>query len=209
MPKKTFNIDPEQTESIFMSWGMAWKNTTISFEGNQIGSFKNQKELKQGNEFQLDDTRKIKVKLSGLLHPELDISIDGVPIEGSPTNPYNQLKQLSKFAIILGGLSVIIGLLTEILNIQLLMNLGFGLGAIVVGTIVTALGFWVKKQSYIALSLLILIIFLDIVSVLYFASNSTIDINPTNGILMKVFFIAYFLKGYSAIKKIKNTDHCV
>lgn len=63
MPVKTFFLSPEKKESITIKWKGSWKQTTITSEGNEIGAFKNQKELKQGNEFQLDEKRKLSVKL--------------------------------------------------------------------------------------------------------------------------------------------------
>lgn len=207
MPKKTFYLNAEKTETINISWGFSWKNTSITYNGHEIGSFKNQKELKEGNEFMLDSSRILSVKLSGTISPELDISINNEPIEGSPTNPKHQLKQISNLAIGLGIFSIVIGLFSELLKIEILINLGFGIGSILIGGIVIGLGFGVRKHSLIALSLIFGIIILDIISSYYVAANSEIEINPTNGVVIKVFLLIYIFKGFSAIRKIKNKNN--
>lgn len=201
MPVKTFFLSSEKDESITVKWKGGWKQTTITSEGNEIGAFKNQKELKQGKEFQLDENRKLSVKLKGLIYPDLELLINGNVIEGSPADPKMQLKQVFNFAVSIGGLNVFVGLLSELLMLDFLLNIGIGIESIIYGGLIILLAFGVKKKSMISLVLIVGLIILDIIGSFWLSMDS--DVNPTNGVVVKVFFLIFLFKGFGAIKKIK------
>lgn len=206
MPKKTFHLNAEKTDSVDISWGYSWKNTTVRYQGDEIGTFKDQKELKKGKEFALDDSRMLGVKLSGILHMALDISINGEAVEGSPTHPANQLKQASGLAIVLGVFGMVLGIIAELYEVKVLSDLGVGRANVLLGAVIIGLAIGVRKKSYIALSLLILMCILGIIETVYFAATSEVFVNPTNGVLIKGLLLVYLFRSFSAIKKLKKKD---
>lgn len=204
MPNKTFYLDSYKTEKIDISWGFSWNNTSISHNGTKIGFFDNQKELRKGKEFKLDEFKTLSVKLTGKLNPELELLVNGDVLVGSAKDPIIQLKNVSNLAIGIGSFSSIIGLIAELLNVEFLLNAGLGIISVIVGVIIIVLGILVKNKSYFALSLIMAIILLDITLTLYFAVKEGGDTNPTNGIMIKSFFLLYLFKGFSAIKELKT-----
>lgn len=204
MPKLTYYLDAEQNEKLKISAGFAWKNTRIIYNGNEIGSFANQKEIKKGKEFEIDSTRNLSVKLKGNFQPELELLVNGEVIKGSPFDPAIQLKNVANAGIAIGSINIILGLITKLYNIKAFIEAGLGLGTIIMGLIIIGLALLVKRKSMVALAIIMALIVLDIIFGLYFASLQEKDINPTTGIMIKIFFLIYLYKGFSAIKKLKN-----
>jgi len=204
MPSKTFHLAQDKQDSISISWKGVWKQVSITYNGQEVGSFNNQKELKTGNEFQLDAERKLSVKLSGQLFPELELLVNGQAIAGSPTDPNVQLKQVFNFSLGIGGLSLVVGLIAELFVIDFLLNIGIGLGSIIYGGLIILLAFGVKRKSIIALALIVGLIGLEIVGSVWIAAES--QVNPTSGIVIKTFFLIFLFKGFGAIKKLKKTE---
>lgn len=203
MPKRTFLLKNDKQETITISWKIAWKQTQIFFNDNLIGTLDGEKELKKGNVFEIDDFRKLSIKLKGKVLPELEILINGKYIDGSPTDPSMQLKGVYNLILVLAGLSILIGTIAEIFQIELLLSIGLGLGSIIVGAVMLGLGYWVSKRSIIALALVFLIIISDIVTTFWMATQT--HANGSQGIILKVFFLIYMFKGFGAIKKLKQT----
>lgn len=202
MPKKIYYLDSNnQKEAISISWKGVWKNILLTHNEIEIGTFKNQTELKKGKEFQLDEVRKLSVKMKKGMFPTLELLMNGEPVVGSPTDPKIQLKELTRFVFAIGTLNLIIGLLAELLDNDFLLNLGLGIFSMIYGVVIIALGFGVKKKSIVALGIIITLLILDIMASFWFAlENSS---NPTNGIVIKIFFIIFLVKGFRILKKIK------
>ncbi|MEH0156657.1 hypothetical protein V6R21_21185 [Limibacter armeniacum] len=197
-------MDDTKIDTIDISSGFNWKNTTVKFNDKEIGKLNNKKALKEGGEFQLDANRTLKIQLKGNYQPALELLVNGEPIKGSATDPAEQLNQVSKMAFVIGGLSVVAGLISEFMNFPILNQLGINFFSCIYGLIMIGLGFWVKKRSYIALALIIGLFIFDIIGLFMLAIEN--DHNPTNGIMMKVFFIFFFAKGFPAIKKLKESE---
>jgi hypothetical protein len=203
MPKRTFHLKNDKQDTITVSWKLAWKQTQIFFNDNLIGSLDGEKELKKGNVFEIDDFRKLSIKLKGKVLPELELLINGKYIDGSPTDPTMQLKGVYNLILVLAGLSVLVGTITEVFQVELLMNAGLGLGSIITGVVMLGLGYWVSKRSMIALALIFLIIISDIVATFWMATHT--HASGSQGIVLKIFILIYLFKGFGAIKKLKQT----
>jgi hypothetical protein len=53
MPKKSFPFEQGGMERVTISWKTFWKNFTIEFDGNIVGTIPNQKELQKGRTIEL------------------------------------------------------------------------------------------------------------------------------------------------------------
>src|SRR5574341_2042809 len=76
-------------------------------------------------------------------------------------NDEAQAKTAAGIVWFIAGLNLLVGLAATVLQIQLLLSLGFGWYSIVFGVIFLALGFFVQRRSAIALILAIVIFTLD------------------------------------------------
>ena len=55
MPTKKSALEQSGPTRLEVSWKHIWKNLTVRFDGNEIGSIAGQKELKAGQEFSVGD----------------------------------------------------------------------------------------------------------------------------------------------------------
>ena len=202
MPTKVYFLDDQKTESIGITWGFNWKNVSITYAGKVIGTIAHKAELKKGQLFNLTDYKDLSVKLKGEWNPELELLVNGKEIPDSPTDPNLQLYQTFKAAIGLGILNVLVGLLSSMLNISFLTNLGIGFSSAVLGLIVIALSYGVKRRSRLALAAIIALFMLDIMATFYFLDKD--DFNPTSGVILKIIIIIFLLRGFPAIKKLNE-----
>jgi hypothetical protein len=76
-------------------------------------------------------------------------------------NDEAQVKTAAGIVWFIAGLNLLVGLAATILQIELLLNLGFGWYSIVFGLILVVLGFFVSRRSVIALILAIVIFAVD------------------------------------------------
>ncbi|WP_047452068.1 hypothetical protein [Alistipes sp. ZOR0009] len=203
MPKKLFHLKNESLDAYVVSWNTKWEQTQVFFNDTLIGVVNGKEELKKGKSFEIEDFKTLTVKLTGGLIPELVLLINGKYIDGSPTDPALELKNVYNLIFTLSSLSIIVGVIVEIFQIDFLLNVGIGLGSIIYGLILFGLGYGVSKRLKGALILTFVVIILSIVLTLMAVKNS--HTNPSSGITIKLFFLYYMFKGFAAIKKIKET----
>ncbi|KXX66832.1 hypothetical protein [Flammeovirga sp. SJP92] len=203
MQTKTFYLNEEKTEMIEIEYGFSFKNTTVKYNMKELGNFKNQKELKKGGEFSLDYSRTLSVKLTGGVFPRLELLLNGEVVPGSPTDPEVITKDTGQLGMVIGGISVVAGLIAEFFQVQPLQELGQGWGSMVIGLIIIGLGFGVKKKSLISLGAIIAIIVLDLVFLIYEIGQGNAP-SAGGGVMIKVFFIIGLSQGFAAIKKAKE-----
>lgn len=206
MPKKKFYLDIAKTEPIELSWGFNWKNFCVAKNNEVIGKFENKQELQQGKVFTLANSNTLSVQLKRTkLGPELEVLYNGKPVPGSATDPHFQVKTAFILLLVIGILNVLVGCITELGDVQMLKQLGAGLGIIIAGAIYIILAFLVKqKHSLTALYIGIVLLALDIIlTIIYGAETNRI---PVYGIVLKIFFIVYLMKAIKAIKTIRSSN---
>lgn len=204
MPTKVFYLLPDQQEPVEVSWRGAWKEISVLFNRKQVGTFANQKELKKGAEFELDDGRKLSVKLRGMLMPELELLIDGIEIPGSPTDPLVKIAEATNIAWLIGGLNLLVGILATLMKVNLLLQMGIGVANVGYGVVILGLSFGVKKKSLISLIVIIALVILDLVSTFIAAADA--NVNPTTGILIRIFLLVALFRGVAAMRTLQKRE---
>lgn len=206
MPKKTFYLDTAKTESIEISWGFNWKNFCVAKNKEIIGNFENKQELQKGKLFTLANNNTISAQLKKTkLGPELEILYNGKPVPGSATDPHFQVKTAFILLLVIGILNIVVGVITELGDVQMLKQLGAGLGIIIVGAIYIILAFLVKqKHSLTALYMGIVLLALDVILIIIYGAET--NRIPVYGIILKICFIVYLMKAIKAIKTIKSSN---
>jgi MFS family permease len=208
MPTKKFTLKNGDADSfnIEISWKGLWKNTTVTCNGNEIGSFADQKELKAGKDFTLPDGGSLKVQLAqSFANAELQVLRDGKPVAGSASDPVERLKVAYGVIFFVAGLSITVGLVAELFEVAFLLRLGIGVGAMISGAVMGVLGYFVTRRSMAALGLAIGLFALDgILSLVIVAQQGG---RPSvGGIVFRVFLIIPMVKGFSAIRELKAKD---
>lgn len=200
MPANKFYLDEEKTNEIELSWRGIWKDITVKHNGTPIGGFENFRHLKEGNSFVLHDGSRLDIYYSSAYGDQgLRISHNGRPLKGSSGDPEAKLKGIFAIACFIGGLNFIVGALGQFEVSEMLVEMGANWILMVIGAAIIGLGYvtW-KKVSAAALTGIILIIAIDILSTVYFAMDSGGNV-PITGVGLKVLFIIQFVRGYGAI----------
>lgn len=205
MPKKEYYLDSHKTEKLTTEWKGIYKNFRVNYNDNEILQFDNKEALVSGGEYKIDENRLltvqiVKKKLTGA--ENLEILINNEPIKGSSTDPFEIVKGVWGLLFVLAGLYFVLGLIAELFSIEFLLNLGMGIGTILVGIVYEVLGLLIKtKNSMIALIISILLLSADmILSIVYMSSSSNASY------LVKLFFIIMLFRGIGALKKIKKLN---
>jgi len=204
MPKRSYSLLKDGPKELDCSWGIAWKNFTIKQNGQVIGTVSNQKELKEGREFQLNDGSKLFVKLKIGLTSGLFLTRDGEPLPGSDSDPMSKVKGAFAILLIIAVINIGIGVLSTIFNLQEL-GLEFGLGYTVFGFVFLILSIAVKRGSLIALIAAIILLILDALLGIFFMATSGGN-QSIFWIIARIFFLIYLITSISSFRKLKNKN---
>ncbi len=202
MPTQRYALEAGGPQRLEISWRGFWKDTTIQLDGNAISTIPGQKELRAGQEFVLPDKSVLRVQLVTGLTSELRILRDGKPLPNSASDPATRLKTAYGIVFFIAGLNIVLGLVSELFQVEFLQQLGIGVFSIGFGLIFLALGFAVRRQSQIALIIAIAIFALD--GILGLAVSASAGGRPsTVGIIVRIFLLIPMVQGVVAIKTLK------
>lgn len=205
---KKNNVD----HKIEMSWGMFFKNFTVSFDGEVLGVFKNQKELNLGRDFTLPSGEILRVKKTQKIMTMLiETLINGVPIEGTDSDPRKLLEKAYHVAILLCVLNLVVGFLGYFVNLEFLSAHGYGLYNLVIGTLYflpIILG--VKQKSWPMLIFIFTVFLIDTASAFYWIiemNKQGVQVNGGSLVARFIFGVPLFLgvkAGYSLRNNIEE-----
>lgn len=200
MPKKTYYLQEGKQDPIHTQWGLAWKNFTVTHNGKTVGVVENQKQLKQPNEFILDDGRRINVQLKTGMQAYLDIQVDGKPLPGSGGDPSTKVKGAAIYTLVMGGLSLILGLILAG-TLRGFEEIGFlvaGEALIFVG-----LGIWILMSKSMA-SVIVTLVLASIETVASFAFAIEAGGRVYGVGVVKILWIVTLVRAISATKELKE-----
>jgi hypothetical protein len=206
MQKLTYALEPGGPKRLEVSWKAMWKEFTVKVDDRVVGRASGQKELREGKRFRLKDGSHLSVKLvNKLTGVELEILHDGQPLPGTSADPAARLKNAYRTVFLVAGLNVVLGLVAVLLEAPFLQALGVGFYSILFGLVLLVLGFFVKRQSQVALILAIAIFALD--GVLGFVLMSAEGVVPSpGGLLGRILLLVPMVQGISAIRVLKPRD---
>jgi hypothetical protein len=183
-----------------------WKNFTLRLDGQEIGSFATQKDLKQGGRFRLEDGRTLEAKLGqNFLFPELQLTLDGTPLPGSGSDPAQRLKASYGMIFFVAGFNMLLGFLAGAADVRFLQGIGLGYGACGAGVIYGVLGFFVTRRSKLALALAVGLFVLDGIALVAFSAQKGRAPNP-GGLVARVFFLIPMIQGFGAIGALQDAE---
>jgi hypothetical protein len=205
MPKQQLALEAGGAKRLEISWGMNFKNVSVKLDGREVGTIPDQKALKEGRSFTLDDGSSLQVQLvRSAMSQELQVLRNGKPLPGSATDPEKKLSTAYTIIFFVGGLSLVIGLLAEIANVDFLRSLGAGWFTVVVGVIFIGLGFLVKRRIILALYAAIVLYALDLGLLVMTAVSVPGGRPPVSGIVLHVIFLIFMYQGVGALQELNR-----
>lgn len=204
MPKQKLKLDAKGPANVEVSWKWNFKNVTVSVDGRELGSIPNKKELQQGKRFPLDGGGALEVKLSSGLQPMLQVTRDGEPLPGSASDPGTLANGARGIVYFIAGLNLLIGIVTLLLDVEVLLELGFGIGSIAFGLVFLFLALMVHlRGSWVALVTAIVFFSIDALATVGF-SIAEGHSPGIGGLIFRGFLIAGMVRGVPALYQMKQ-----
>jgi hypothetical protein len=207
MATKTFALESGGPKRLEVSWGMFWKNFTVTLDGKQVGTVEGgQKELKKGVELRLPDGSELRIQLaSGAMNVELQVTRDGKALPGSASDPAQRVQTAAYMLYFFAGLNTLAGVVAEAFNIEVLLNLGMGIGSIIFGAVVATLGFFTSRRSRVAPILAIVLYVADTLYT-FVAAVEAGGKSPGAGIVIRVWIIWTLWKAFQAAGELAREE---
>jgi hypothetical protein len=197
MPIRKYALSRGEPKRVEISWtAFSFKSFIIRFDGYHIGTISSRQELEMGRDFPLADGSVLRVQMtSSFLNTQLRVLRNGQPLPGSPSDPFYILRTAYWIIFFVGGLSTVLGLIVTLLATS--GSQAPGLAILLSGLIFLLLGFFVRRQSAIALGIAVGLYALDALISLFTGGFASIPVH--------IFFLIMMCRGFSAIQEIRNT----
>lgn len=202
MPTQTFAFEANGPKRLTLSWGAFWKNFTVSLDGQQVAAL-TPVEVKTGKDIALPDGSTLRVHLKQSFgNAGLELTRNGQPLPGSSSDPVSMVKSAAYLFYFLAALNAVLGAAAIAFHVEVLENLGIGVGSIILGFIFAVAGFFTLQRSLVAVILGIALYAID--GLAGFVITIQEGGKPgTGGILVRIFFIIILARGITGIRALK------
>lgn len=205
MPSKQYALEPNHPKRLSISWKGNWNPVTISVDGVPVGVIETKKELQVGRSLSLPDGSTLEVRLQQVVFAaELHLLRNGHPIPGSDSDPQTRLAVAYGVIFFVAGLSAVIGIVTEVFQIDFLMRLGFGAVSLLGAAIYGILGFFVRRRSLVALIIAITLFGLDGIMAFIIAAEQGGN-PPVGALVARILLGIPMIRGIPAIQALKRS----
>ena len=204
MPTQQFAIERNGPKRIQVTWSGMWKEFTVSFDGQQAGTW-TKDELTQGKEVSLPDGSTFKAHLRRVgMGQELALLRNGMPLPGSAADPVQLVKTAAGILYFLAGLQALLGVVAIVGRVEFLLNLGMGIPSIVVGAVLGVLGFFTMQRSRIALGIAMALYAADGLYTLVAGLDGGRP--PIGSIVIHVLFLTAMWRGFKAMGELSASQ---
>jgi len=189
---------------IRVEWRGFWSNATVYLDDSVVGSVEKRKDLKLGKKWQLPSNDVIGVKLqSAFMGLELQVTLNGKPIEGSVNHPLTRIKIGTGVVFFLAGLNLLGGLVAMIFQPAAMLSLGYGVYNLVIGSIYGFAAFLMRRRSIVGISIAIALFLGD--TVMAFLTHIRLATNvPSSWIIVRMILAVPIFQAAYAIAKLRT-----
>lgn len=192
MPKKTYALGP--SSNVDVQWRGIWKDFTVRVDGRELGRLNGQRELAQGRAWRLEDGSTLQVVLdTGFGGAGLKVSRNGIPLPGSADDPKTAMKSAAGVVFFIAGLNLVLGLVAELVPVEMLLAMGLGWISVGFGAVFAALGLATRRGSLVALWIAIVLFAADGLLGIYQVMEAG-GMPPVGGMIFRVFIVVAMVK---------------
>jgi len=200
MAKRKYLLDNDPSKELMLRWNGGWRSTEVFWNQEQIAAF-GKNEILNGVTTTLPDGGHLELKLEKGIFTTLTSKIDGKHIPNSMGEPQYMLRQIFILMIVLGIINIGIGLaLAFMAKDSDVIDLGYV--AIGLGVFQFLLGYGILKAFFPALVIAVLFMGADLVMTAMYTGGNSISA----GVIMKLFFLIFILRGFRAFKEKKKIE---
>jgi len=202
MPNQKHPFERGGPTRIEISWGMAWRDFTVRFDGNIIATVNGgMAALKKGTQFTLADGSELGIRLvmgsfGGL--PDLQVTRNGQLLPGTGADPEIKLRSAYQILYFLGGLNILLGVVAELGQVAFLQDLGVGWFSVMFGAVYLLLGYFAQQKVKLAIGIAVILLVVDAVLGLVL-SMSLSSSPPLGGLFIRGAFVFLIARGWTAI----------
>ena len=199
MPIQKYALVRGEEKKLITAWNFGWNNIRIEYDGKEIGTIANRKELQGGKTFTLPDKSKLEVNFqNSIFSSGLILKRDGVPIPDSVNDPMTSIKASWQIALIVAIYNLVIGIVfaTNEFDTPYMPNFGYI-------TAIIGFGYLILSQLIKRKSLPALIGFMVLFSLETLLEAAT---NYSFFVLLKAAIIYYLFLNLDAFKKNKTDE---
>jgi len=202
VPIKTYTLESDTTPyTIEISWKGTWQNVKVVRDFTEIGSFETKMDLFTGKDFTLPDGSTLRVQLEEQpMSVNLLVLHNGRRLASPDIDPKYQLKQAYTTVFVIGGIHLAIGLLFTVFEISFIRNDSQALLGI--GLLFFVLGFFIMRESFIALGLALVILVLDGILSLVLIGRNDQSALP-HATIVWLAMLVLMINSFNAIRVIK------
>lgn len=203
MPVHTYPLERGGPKLVEVSWKGFYRNMIILYEDKELGAISGRAELKQGKCFVLPTGDELCIRLvNSFMASELHVLLNGKPLPGSGSDPWQQLKICAGSLYFFAAVSFLFGALSAMGNAAISPGAAIAMG---VGLLFAVLGWLVSKASLAALIVSIVIVLLN--AVLLIALPLINDQSPRYGwFVFYMLMIIPLFRGFSAIREVQASN---
>lgn len=204
MPNRKLAIEPGGVRRLEIDWSLFSRKRTIILDGYVIGEI-TYGELRKGKTIALPDGSSLKVhQTSKWGVAELQVTRNGAYLPDSDSDPQHRLERTVAVIFWIAGLNIAAGVLFFItLDTRYSYKYDYGLfdviGFVLTGLIYGGLGFFVRRQSMIALVITVIGFVIDSLGFL------ALGVLPVY-MLGRLILLLYIVRGFSAIYDLKRAE---
>ena len=187
----------------------------IKIDGKTVGEIPNRKALKAGWELKGKAGANLTIRKypSFLNSNALDVRFNGKPVPKSDSDPNLRLSYAWQVAYIVGAFNLLWGIYTYMSPTSIL-GLNYttysSYSGIVAGIAYIVVGFFIQRRSKIALGLALAGMIIDTILVILSVPTllssgligSSIVGGMVSGLIVRIFFVSFLVKGFSAINEL-------
>ena len=171
-----------------------------SLNGQLLGEFE-EKEAKNGKDFELPDGSKLTIKfVRSLFSAETQVERNGQPISDSPSDPRQRVKTAVGVTYFIGASNLAVYLIAQFLW-QQLFEYGINFDVVIEGAIFVILGYFMSKGKVWAGGAALTLFSID--TVLMFVDLASSGHQNIGSLIIKIVFWTYLFRGFAALRELK------
>jgi hypothetical protein len=177
-----------------------WETATVEVDGGAVWTLESRSQLERGQRIRLPDGSELMLRLAQAYGTtELNVTRDGVPVPGSPTDPTERANQASYLILAFAPLTAFLALATELSDLDVVGEISLGWPSLGIAFLYAVLGVLTLRRSRLALLLAIGVFIVDSGAVVFLGEEDT-GVAAIGVLFLRALLVIPLLRGVPAVE---------